>query len=146
MKTKADWLAFIQLERIKIKRMRLVDSVSKESRLKELSLKGQALLLFDTFTKAIQNQPDEVFTQIDEQAAHDFIEVLNKIMAGEYITPEKLNAISRYTNDEKTKEKLINTVVKNQSAIRKQLNKNPILRQVIKDINDFLVSEDGNNS
>ena len=146
MKTKADWLAFIQLERIKIKRMRLVDSVSKESRLKELSLKGQALLLFDTFTKAIQNQPDDVFTQIDEKAAHDFIEILNKIMAGEYITPEKLSAISRYTTDEKTKEKLINTVVKNQSAIRKQLNKNPILRQVIKDINDFLVSEDGNNS
>ncbi len=76
MKTKADWLAFIQLERIKIKHMRLVDSVSKESRLKELSLKGQALLLFDSFTKAIQNQPDEMFTQIDEKAAHDFIEIL----------------------------------------------------------------------
>ena len=146
MKTKADWLAFIQLERIKIKHMRLVDSVSKESRLKELSLKGQALLLFDSFTKAIQNQPDEMFTQIDEKAAHDFIDILNRIMAGEYITPEKLNAISRYTSDEKTKEKLINTIVKNQSAIRKQLNKNPILKQVVKDINDFLVNEDGNNS
>ncbi len=146
MKTKADWIVFIQQERVKIKHMRLIDSTNKENRLKELSLKGQALLMFDTFTKSIQNQPDELFLEIDEKAARDFINVLNRIVKGEYVTPEELSAIARFSGDEKNKQKLINTVIKNQATIRKQLNKNPILKQVLKDIDDFLVNENGNNS